>query len=148
MATKMDKVNERKAVLMEKLSKLKKDAVNAIADDKKARSKEETRTKVLMGVLMAASIRENRSGAIFSELGRQADKLTTAEQKFLATSKFWNDLGLPTPMAALQKAPAPAMKTPANQVQVQPPVAPPAPKPTAAKDEAGFLQSIKRTLGG
>lgn len=97
MATKIDKIKERKAALLAKLKELEKEESTEASEEKKARRKEDTRTKTLLGILVTMSIKEAPSAAMIEAILRHADKLTPTDRKFLSTSNLWKEIGLPVP---------------------------------------------------
>lgn len=105
MATKIDKIKERKAALLAKLKELEKEESTEASAEKKARRQEDTRTKTLLGITVAMSLKESRSAALIGAVSRNADKLTASDKKFLSASRLWNELGLPMPLQDAQEAP-------------------------------------------
>ena len=97
MATKIDKIKERKTALLIKLKELEKEENTQASAEKKARRKEDTRTKTLLGILVTMSMKEAPSAVMIGTILRHADKLTPADRKFLATSHLWKEIGLPVP---------------------------------------------------
>lgn len=97
MATKIDKIKERKAALLEKLKALEKIESKEASDAKKARRQEDNRTKTLLGIATMMMLKELPSPQLIAAIAGHAEKLTAADRKFLATSHLWKELGLPSP---------------------------------------------------
>lgn len=130
MATKIDKIKERKAALLAKLKELEKEESTQASAEKKARRQEDTRTKTLLGIVVAMSLKESPSATLIAAISRNADKMTPTDRKFLATSKLWAELGLPTPSDAA-KPQEPAKNAPQAAQTAKPADTPAEPLKTA-----------------
>jgi hypothetical protein len=139
MATKVEKIRERKAVLIARLKEIEKEEIAEASAEKTARRKEDTRTKMLLGVVVAMSLKDAPSAAMIGGISLHADKLTAQERIFLATSNLWKELGLPAPQQDASKitaspplaiaAPAPAPVSSVVTPAMAAPTAPAQPKP-------------------
>ena len=130
MATKIDKIKERKAALLAKLKDLEKEEINEVSEEKKVRRKEDTRTKMLIGILVTMSIKEAASEIMIEAILRHADKLTPTDRKFLAISNLWKEIGLPVPQQDAAKTPPPVTENRSSALaDVQPATLPPPASP-------------------
>lgn len=132
MATKIDKIQQRKTTLLAKLKELQAEESKAVSVQKTARREEDTRTKVLLGIMTIAHINESPEAAI-PTLARHADKLTPLDRKFLATSQLWKELGFSAPHQDAAKTAPQATKKASPIPAVTQALAPPGTAPAATR---------------
>lgn len=99
---KSDKLQQRKAALLEKLKELEKAEAKVASAAKTARKKQDDRVKLLLGILAMQYLTANSEAK--ETFGRLADKLSANERKFLASAQLWKELGLRPPHQEAQEA--------------------------------------------
>jgi hypothetical protein len=134
---KSDKLQRRKTALLEKLKELEKAEAKVASAAKTARKKQDDRVKLLLGVLAMQYLTANPEAK--EAFGRQADKLSANERKFLASAQLWNELGLRSPHQEAQEA--------ANHVTAtQPTTTPVTAAPAASTQAAGHIAQANTPL--
>lgn len=144
---KADKIRERKAALLAKLKELEKEESAAVSAAKEARRKEDNRTKTLLGIVVAMSLKESASATMIAAISRCADKMTPTDRKFLATSKLWTELGLTPPLQDPAK-PQEAAKIAPQATQAPKPAHIPAEPPKTAPAAFGTAANIAQDVTG
>lgn len=130
---KNDKLQQRKTALLEKLKELEKTEAKVASAAKTARKKQDDRVKLLLGVLALQHLTTNPEAK--EAFGRQANKLSANERKFLASALLWKELGLRPPHQEAQEA--------ANHVTATQPTAA---APAAATQAAGRIAQSNTPL--